>query len=209
MVPPDTEFVSHWDFAREVQTGQVLQTSYDFERPSTNLLVKATRQREHDQSEHDAFDFQGDYTQKADGQQLDRRPHRRTADRLRRAAAAKSNAHGVEVGRTLKLTRHPRDDQNREYLITAIGVRAQVDGAEAGITNPGEFECQFGAIPHEQQFRPPRAIRKPIVQGPQTAVVVGPAGEEIFTDKYGRVKVQFHWDRYGRQRTRRAAAGCG
>ena len=46
-----------------------------------------------------------------------------------------------------------------------------------------------------QQFRPQRLTPKPFVQGPQTAVVVGPAGEEIYTDKYGRVKVQFHWDR--------------
>ena len=54
-------------------------------------------------------------------------------------------------------------------------------------------------MPSAQQFRPPRRTPKPFVQGPQTAVVVGPAGEEIFTDKYGRVKVQFHWDRYGKK----------
>ena len=51
----------------------------------------------------------------------------------------------------------------------------------------------------QQQFRPRRATPKPFVQGPQTAVVVGPGGEEIYTDKYGRVKVQFHWDRYGKK----------
>ena len=48
-------------------------------------------------------------------------------------------------------------------------------------------------------FRPARVTPKPVVQGPQTAIVVGAAGEEIYTDKYGRVKVQFHWDRYGKK----------
>ncbi len=50
----------------------------------------------------------------------------------------------------------------------------------------------------EQQFRPARTTPRPIVEGPQTAIVVGPGGEEIWCDKYGRVKVQFHWDRYGK-----------
>ena len=57
------------------------------------------------------------------------------------------------------------------------------------------YRCSFVAMSSEQQFRPPRTTPKPFVQGPQTAVVVGPAGDEIYTDKYGRVKVQFHWDR--------------
>ena len=54
-------------------------------------------------------------------------------------------------------------------------------------------------MPSQQQFRPQRLTPKPVIQGPQTAVVVGPAGDEIYTDKYGRVKVQFHWDRYGQE----------
>jgi type VI secretion system secreted protein VgrG len=58
-----------------------------------------------------------------------------------------------------------------------------------------QLSLSLAAIPASQQFRPPRRTPRPFVQGPQTAVVVGPSGEEIFTDKYGRVKVQFHWDR--------------
>ena len=59
--------------------------------------------------------------------------------------------------------------------------------------------CSFVAMPSSQQFRPKRMTPKPFVQGPQTAVVVGPGGEEIYTDKYSRVKVQFHWDRLGKK----------
>ena len=64
-----------------------------------------------------------------------------------------------------------------------------------------ELRCRFNAIPADQQFRPERRTPKPMVPGPQTAIVTGPSGEEIFTDKYGRVKVQFHWDRQGQQDT--------
>ena len=62
-----------------------------------------------------------------------------------------------------------------------------------------EYTNSFTCIPDGAGFRPVRSTRKPVVGGSQTAIVVGPAGEEIFTDKYGRVKVQFHWDREGKK----------
>jgi len=62
----------------------------------------------------------------------------------------------------------------------------------------GIFSCNFTCMDKAQQFRPARLTPKPIVQGPQTAMIVGPKGEEIYTDKYGRVKVMFHWDRYSK-----------
>src|SRR5678810_159268 len=91
-----------------------------------------------------------------------------------------------------------RADQNAQYLITSLHVSAHVDAYESG-NAAGDFHCDFAAIPAAQQFRPLRRTPKPFVQGPQTAIVVGPSGEEIFTDKYGRVKVQFHWDRLGKK----------
>jgi len=196
-VPPDTEFVSNWTFSREVQTGKVALTSYDFERPSTALLVDKQKSRTYDLSDYEVFDFQGDYVQAADGTQWaeDRVDELQSRFQLLHGV---SNAHCIEVGRLLKLTRHPREDQNAKVLITGLTVRAHVSASESG-GSAGSFECEFSAIPCEQQFRPPRLTRKPCVQGPQTAVVVGPGGEEIYTDKYGRVKVQFHWDRYGKK----------
>jgi type VI secretion system secreted protein VgrG len=61
------------------------------------------------------------------------------------------------------------------------------------------YRVSFVSMSSKQQFRPRRSTPKPFVQGPQTAVVVGPGGDEIYTDKYSRVKVQFHWDRYGKK----------
>ncbi len=195
--PPDKEFATRWSFAEGVKTGKVALTSYDFERPSTSLKVDAVRERSYSHSDYEVFDFEGDYIQSADGSQY--------ADNMADALQtrfirhhAHANALGVEVGRRLKITRHPRDKLNAEYLITDVNVHAQL--AEHGSAfAQSHFECEFSAIPAAQQFRPGERTRKPVVQGPQTAVVVGPAGEEIFTDKYGRVKVQFHWDRYGKR----------
>jgi type VI secretion system secreted protein VgrG len=195
--PPDTEFVSDWSFSREVKTGKAVLSSYDFERPSTNLKVDKDKSRGYELSDYEIFDYQGDYTQNADGTQLaeDRLDEMQSRFQLLRGT---SNGHSIEVGRLLKLSQHPRDDQNAEYLITALSVHAHVNAQESG-GSAGGYECSFSAIPSEQQFRPPRRTPKPFVQGQQTAVVVGPGGEEIFTDKYGRVKVQFHWDRYGKR----------
>ena len=195
--PPDLECVSDWSFASEVETDKVEFTSYDFERPSTSLKVDAKKSHKYKLAALEMFDFQGDYVQAADGSQWaeDRLDEHQARFQMAHGA---SNAHGIEVGRLLKLAKHPREDQNAEYLVTGISVHAQVDAYESG-GSAGAFQCDFSAIPSGQQFRPPRRTPKPFVQGPQTAVVVGPSGEEIFTDKYGRVKLQFHWDRLGKK----------
>lgn len=194
---PDQQYVSVWRHDAHIQTEQTALTSYDFERPSTSLRVAAEVSRSHPQAGAERFDMQGDYLQKADGQQL--------ADDLLDAAqtrylrySGQSNAMHLEAGRTFTLKSHPRDDQNADYLLTRVQIQAQVavfDGGARGAS----FEAKLEAIPAAQQFRPPRATPKPCVHGPQTAVVTGPGGDEIFTDKYGRVKVQFHWDRLGQR----------
>ena len=196
-VPPGTAYVGAWACTREVRTGKVALTSYDFERPSTALAVQANLAREHEQAGLERFDFDGRYTQKADGQQLadNRLDELQTHhERLR----GSSNAQGLSVGHLFKLQGHPRADQNARYLCLHTETQAQVQGQEAG-SEPGDYQCRFTAMPASQAYRPPRRAQKTFVQGPQTAVVVGPAGEEIFTDKFGRVKVQFHWDRYGQR----------
>ena len=194
---PDHECIMDWDFASEVESDKVVLTSYDFERPSTSLQVNAKKSPKYTLPDLEVFDFQGDYVQASDGSQWseDRLDEHQTHYQAARAA---SNAQGVEVGSLLKLTDHPRADQNGQYLITGISVRARIDAYESGAGGGTSYHCQLSAIPSAQQFRPPRRTPKPFVQGPQTALVVGPSGEEIFTDKYGRVKLQFHWDRLGK-----------
>jgi type VI secretion system secreted protein VgrG len=200
--PPDIDYISQWTFAREVKTGQVVTTSYDFERPSTSLEAEKKKQRSHELSDYEQFDFQGDYVQADDGTHWvdNRLDELQSRFELLRGS---SNAQGLCSGHLLKMARHPRDDQNAEYLVTAESVQAHQATGESG--NSHAFSCDFSALPSAQQFRAPRRTPKPFVQGPQTAIVVGPGGDEIYTDKYGRVKVQFHWDRYGKKNEK---SGC-
>src|SRR5262249_1822677 len=121
--------------------------------------------------------------------------------RLQESAAAGLRVNGVSdcgqltSGHKFALTRH--FDADGEYVLTRVDHEAIFDSYQstgAPMRYSNRFECLPAALP----FRPPRVTPRPIVRGSQTATVVGPAGEEIFTDKYGRIKVQFHWDRQGK-----------
>ncbi len=193
--PPDIDCVNHWAVSREVEPGKVVLTDHDFERPSTSLKVEKARTRSYDLSDAEVFDYPGGYTQSADGTQY----AENRMDELQsdfEAFHGAANTVGLRAGHTLKLQRHPRDDQNAEYLVTSTTLQIQHPGYESDAGH-AVFQCDFGAIATGQQYRPTRRTPKASVNGPQTAVVVGPSGEEIFTDKYGRVKVQFYWDRRG------------
>jgi type VI secretion system secreted protein VgrG len=110
---------------------------------------------------------------------------------------AETDARGLCTGYTFTLEDHPRDDQNRKYLITSTSYN--IDAGEifsAGAAGAeSAYSCSFTAIDAATPFRSSRITPKPSIPGPQTAIVVGPSGEEIFADEFGRVKVQFHWDR--------------
>lgn len=108
-----------------------------------------------------------------------------------------SDCSSFASGFRFRLKEHPRADLNdKEYLLLSVTHEATEGyGAETGAV----YRNSFQSIPHSIPYRPPRVTRKPVVQGTQTAVVVGPSGEEIYTDQHGRVKVQFHWDHQGKK----------
>ena len=194
---PDDEHVGTWDTTREIQPGVFVHDDYDLERPSVELRTRKALPRTYSPSDYEVYDYPGHYVQTGDGSQY-------AAIRIDEygsqfeLAQAQSNARGVATGALFTLDRCPREDQNREYLITGATYDLEFSEYEAMPQRGGSsYRCVFFAMPSSQQYRPKRTTPKPFMQGPQTAVVVGPAGDEIYTDKYGRVKVQFHWDRYG------------
>jgi type VI secretion system secreted protein VgrG len=203
--PPDIDYVSRWSTARAVRPGKFAFRDYDFEKPSDKLLVEGKRPHKYDHADEESYDYPGFYTQAADGTQyLDNRMDEVYSDH--EVFHGATNAHDLTSGFTFRLQRHPRADQNAEYLVTGTHIRANngsIDAiATAGSGTAGAvpgLQCTFTALLASQQFRPTRRTPKALVQGPQTALVVGAAGNEIETDKYGRVKVQFHWDRYGKK----------
>ncbi|MCW1248526.1 type VI secretion system tip protein VgrG, partial [Pseudomonas sp. SAICEU22] len=95
-------------------------------------------------------------------------------------------------GHLFSLTGFSRQDQNREYLIVGARYYLSQESGESGVGAPSaQFESSLTCIDAQQSFRPMAITHRPIVKGPQTALVVGPKGEEIWTDQFGRVKVHF------------------
>jgi type VI secretion system secreted protein VgrG len=198
VVRPELEHISSWDFGREIQPGVYAHTDYDLERPSVKLQTQKAASRKHAPTTYEVYDYPGHYLQKADGEQYASVRIDEVASQFETAQAA-TNAKGIAVGALFTLDAYPRQDQNREHLILAADYDLEFSDYEAMPEGSGTgYRCSFVSMSSQQQFRPARTTPKPFVQGPQTAMVVGPAGDEIYTDKFGRVKVQFHWDRYGK-----------
>jgi len=198
-VKPDTEHIHTWDFEREIQPGVYVHDDYDLERPSVELKTNKPMTRGYSPSDYEVYDYPGTYIQKSDGEQYASVRIDELGTQFETVRAS-TNARGLTVGSVLTTEHHKREDQNGDYLIVGASYAMSFEDyeslPEAGGTG---YQCSFLAMPCGQQFRPKRTTPKPFVQGPQTAVVVGPGGDEIYTDKYGRVKVQFHWDRRGKK----------
>lgn len=190
------DVITEWRHEQEFRPGGWAQTDYNFETPSTDLAVRVNGT-----NRYEIYDYPGDYGARAEG------------DRLARIRFEEQSTPGVVMqgaggcrhftcGHKFTLEDHYRKALNQPYLLTAVHHTATQGGDyEAGSSEGEEFTYRnsFECIPFSTPFRPPRVAPRPIVRGCQTAVVVGPAGQEIHTDKYGRVKVQFHWDREGKR----------
>ena len=199
LVRPELEHISQWECSWHVQPGAYVHDDYDLERPSVKLRTQKAVPRSYTPSTYEVFDYPGFYLQKPDGEYYANVRIDEFGTDFHTARAV-TNAKGVCVGSLFTLDECPRADQNCEHLIVAANYDLEFSGYEGLPHGEGtSYHCHFVAMPTKQQFRPRRQTPKPFVQGPQTAMVVGPAGDEIYTDQYGRVKVQFHWDRRGKR----------
>ncbi|HLK40619.1 MAG TPA: type VI secretion system tip protein TssI/VgrG [Polyangiaceae bacterium] len=201
--PPDAnrdaliEYVDRWVAMKRVTSGAVTLRDFDFERPNANLTAAVSAPKSHTAADGEVYDYPGDYKVRGDGETLARVQLERRQEPFEEALGH-TDARGFTTGALVSLTEYPRDDQNRKYLVVWTTLRVSGHGLFTGATPGGPtFSCDFQVIPSTVPYRPALKARKPVVEGPQTATVVGQSGEEIWTDKYGRVKLQFHWDRVG------------
>jgi type VI secretion system secreted protein VgrG len=194
----DEEFIHAWSYALEVQPGAVALQDYDFVKPKAKLDVKAKHVQKHSIADYEIYDYPGEYHESGDGEHYVRLRIDELHSEFERAEAD-CNVREIAVGRLFNLANAPRKDQEREYLILAAEYDMKDNAYESSPTEGASYACRFTVLQSRQQFRPARITPRPTVGGPQTAVVVGPGGEEIWCDKYGRIKVQFHWDRYGKK----------
>jgi type VI secretion system secreted protein VgrG len=192
--------VTSWQIGQELRTGKYSLTDYNFETPSTSLLAnEATVINVDGNSKFEIYDQPGVYLKKAQGESL-AKVRMQEQEASHKVASGTSSCRGFASGYKFSLTDHYRKDLNASYVLTDVQHKATVGGCYVtGDDSGAHYSNQFACIPADVPFRPARLSPKPFVQGPQTAVVVGKSGEEIWTDKYGRVKVQFHWDREGKK----------
>jgi type VI secretion system secreted protein VgrG len=190
------------------RTSRVSRRDYDFEQP--RLLMEAAYRGEPaadamPKPDLEDYDYPGRFTERARGKHLSQRALERHRHDYR-LAEGKSDQPRLVSGHLLEISDHPRREWNDLWLLTEVlheGKQPQV--LEESITNHVDtgdgfaqgYRNRFSATPWDIPFRPALDHPKPKVLGSQTAVVTGPAGEEIHCDEYGRVRVQFHWDREG------------
>lgn len=177
------------DFVAEhsVRSTKVSLRDFDFVKPSTDLMVM-----KNESDKYELYDYPGNYTERSDGEHYAkmRLEHHQSLVKLFSGTATERR---FTTGSTFKLTEHPRSEYNATYMLTAVHHSgSQSDESET-------YQCGFECIPSDVPFRPQCNAVKPTIFGCQTAMVTGPSGEEIWLDKYGRIKVQFHWDRVGKK----------
>jgi type VI secretion system secreted protein VgrG len=180
-----------------VRSGTYVHTDYDFKKPATDLMTKSDAPKSHEAAKGELYHYAGDYIEIGEGEPL-------AAIRLEEAQAphvrveATGNVRGLWSGVSFSLEEFEREADNTKYLVLRSEYEMWDDQYRAGMQRQSQgFGVRLMLQPHSLTFRPERRTPKPLMSGPQTAVVVGPSGEEIFTDEYSRVKVQFHWDRLG------------
>ena len=213
----DEDHIYEWKSSERVNSGKVSLTDYDFTKPTTDLkALTAIPKGKHNHKDIEVYDYPGIHNTADFGKTRTRIRAEALASEYKRTWG-KSNVRTMAVGGTFKLKDHPRTDFNKEYLVLGAKHKLQIEtdsdkdgqantnladekgdgGAQEG--KKESYESEFSVQLKSEPFRAPLTTPKPIISGLQTAVVTGPSGDEIYTDKYGRIKVQFHWDREGQK----------
>lgn len=190
--------IIQWDHAYEMVSGKFEQNDYNFVTPSTSLTGKGTKKTPlKNNSGYELYDFPGDHATTEEGEEIARRRLQEEEARFD-SVTGRSTCRSFAPGYGFKLTKHAscKDEGNKQYLLTSVSHHAsQPGGPHSDQGSESLYLNDFVCIPRTVQFRPERETPEPFLPSIQTAKVVGPDGEEIHVDKWGRVKVRFYWDR--------------
>ena len=193
----EEDVITSLEWMQEIQVGKYTLNDYNFEIPGMSLKVDAPSQHTLGPGEREVYDYPAEYTKKAAGERL-------ANIRMQEEEAKITTVTGSSVcraftsGYRFDLLEYFREDMNnKSYVLLSVNHGAIEPVGGSGQESGQSYANSFTCIPFDVAYRPPRLTPKPVVEGAQTAIVVGPAGEEIYTDEHGRIKVQFHWDREG------------
>lgn len=187
-----------WDVSSDLnfQAGSFTHRDYNFTTPSADVSGKLIQAGQHPHGSLEVYDYPALFATAGEGATLATVRMQDLAAR-RQIIGGTSNSRGLYAGCRFTLTGFSDPSLNQEYLVIAATISFTV--AEGLSDTAGEltdtYRCAFHAIPATTQYRLPPLTHRPIVQGPQSAKVVGVQGEEVTTDSYGRIKVKFYWDR--------------
>ncbi|MGM7261330.1 type VI secretion system tip protein TssI/VgrG [Escherichia coli] len=193
----DKEFIHTITANESLRSGQWVLNDFDFMKPRSLLKSTAANPRETGLAEYEHYEWPGDYFTKSEGEMLTRirmEEQRSPGSRVQ----GSGNIRTLMTGFTFTLENYPTAEVNREYLLVQTTLFIQDNAQHSGQEQHFSYSTSFELHPTSEVYRPQRTLSKPHTKGPQSAIVTGPAGQEIWTDKYGRVKVQFGWDRYGK-----------
>lgn len=170
------------DLSQRVAAAKFQTDDYNFITPATELKATAGT------GSWQVYEYPGRYTAKNDGDTIAKR-RMEEIEALVKLLSGASPVRHLSAGATFTMTKHPSSAFNGKYTVYSVQHSAR----------RREYSNSFRAFPADVPFRPQRRTVRPRVAGSQTAIVVGPSGKEIWTDQYGRVKVQFHWDQNGKK----------
>jgi type VI secretion system secreted protein VgrG len=195
----ERDHLQTWAIQKTFQSGSYATRDYNLQQPSPILAGTSSISRKHEASRYEVFDYPADAAQLTSaGVEQVAKVRVQELQAAQMLARGSGDAAGLCAGRTFKLIKHPNSASNIEYLLTATTIELSSDSYYAGGGSAGTtFSISVEAVDVREAYRPMRMTPKPLIQGTQTALVVGPGGDEIHTDDLGRIKVQFHWDRYG------------
>ncbi len=185
-----------WSTDHHLNTGKWTSKDYNFETPSADTTGKTVKTEQHQFGSYEVYEYPGRYEDASTGQRhADVRMQSVMA--RRRLYNGQSNSRDLHAGFRFKLINHPDNSANQAYLliktVTTLGSAEGTPKPDSEMMDTYRVVVQ--CIPGDTPFRLEQTTPRPIIHGTQTAVVVCDPGEEITTDKYGRIKVRFHWDR--------------
>ncbi|ECC3759368.1 type VI secretion system tip protein VgrG [Salmonella enterica] len=193
----DKEFIHTITANESLRTGQWVLDDFDFTKPRSLLANTVANPRETGHATYEHYEWPGDYFDKSEGEMLTRIRMEAQRSPGSRAGGA-GNIRTLMTGYTFTLMNHPTAEVNQEYLLVQTTLFLRDNAQHSGQNQHFTYVTTFELHPTREVYRPQRTISKPHTKGPQSAIVTGPSGQEIWTDQYGRVKVQFGWDRYGK-----------
>lgn len=204
------DHLSSWSIQETLQPTAIGGADYNFETPSDPLIAVTPIASRRDTSKYELFEYPAaPHTLTRGSVELLTKVRAEELGAARAVAKSDGDAAGLCAGHVFKLIGHPRADLNKRYLIVSSCIEASSASGQTGGAAPSNagVAVRIETIDATVPYRPERKTPKPLIQGTQTALVVGPKDQdkEVWTDKFGRVKVQFYWDRVG---ARDAANAC-